>query len=417
MGLFSKPKTKLHQYALALDIGTAVVKALVVQIDFRESRGTIIGVGKEPQRLGDMHSGAVSNIEGVVATSQRAIARATQMAKVEPDQVVLGIAGEQVKGAKTTVHYERLKPDSKIDANELKEIVGQVQQRAFEKVRKQLAWETGHNEIDVKLINAAVVDVHIDGYRVSNPLGFQGKDVSIGIFNAYAPLIHLGALQSIAADLGLDLLSITAEPYAVARAVSEDSDDFGGIFIDIGGGTTDIAVVHKGGVEGTKMLAIGGRAFTKRLGDELGKGFDEAEQIKLRYSASRLGPEGMVKIKDILTNDLRVWLSGVELALSEFKGIDLLPSRIFLCGGGSMLSGIKESLLSQKWIENLPFARPPKVVHLKPKDVKDIVDQTKTLKDTSDITPMSLANVAIELAGTETVMGKVLHKVVSILET
>lgn len=82
-----------------------------------------------------------------------------------------------------------------------------------------------------------------------------------------------------------------------------------------------------------------------------------------------------------------------------------------------MLPGIMESLLSPKWIENLPFARPPKVSHLKPKDVKDIVDQTRILKDTSDVTPMALANIAIELAGVETVMGKVLHKVVGILET
>jgi len=417
MSLFGKSKTKVDDYALALDIGTAVVKALIVKVDFRHNRGEIVGVGKVPQELGDMHSGAVSSIEGVVATADEAINQACQMAKVEPRQAVLGIAGELVKGAKTTVHYERLKPDSKISINELKDIVAQVQKRAFAKVRKQLAWETGHSEIDVKLINAAIVDVHIDGYRVTNPVGFQGKDVSIGIFNAYAPLIHLGALQTIAADLKLDLLSITAEPYAVARAVSEDADDFGGIFIDIGGGTTDIAVVHKGGVEGTKMLAIGGRTFTKRLADKVGKAFVEAEKIKLRYSAGRLSSEGMLKIKEFLENDIRVWLSGIELALGEFKNVDLLPSKIFLCGGGSLLPGIKEALLSPKWIDSLPFARQPAVSHLRPKDVKDISDKTNKLRDTTDITPMSLASVAVELAGEETVLGGVLGKVADVFET
>lgn len=417
MSLFGKSKTKVDNYALALDIGTAVAKALVVKVDFKNGRGEIVGVGREPQQLGDMHSGAVSNIEGVVATADKAITKACEMAKAEPNQAVLGIAGELVKGAKTTVHYERLKPDSKITINELREIVGQVQKRAFAKVRKQLAWETGHSEIDVKLINAAVVDVHIDGYRITNPVGFQGKDVSIGIFNAYAPLIHLGALQTIAADLHLDLLSITAEPYAVARAVSEDADDFGAIFIDIGGGTTDIAVVHKGGVEGTKMLAIGGRTFTKRLGEELGKSFVEAEKIKLRYSAGRLSPEGMVKVKEFLDSDIRVWLSGIELALSEFKNVDLLPSRIFLCGGGSLLPGIKEALLSPKWTDSLPFAKQPAVNHLRPKDVKDLRDKTRQLKDPTDITPMALASVAVELAGEDTVVGGVLNKVADIFET
>ncbi|MFC1721322.1 cell division FtsA domain-containing protein [Patescibacteria group bacterium] len=414
--MFAKKK-KIDNYALALDIGTAVIKALIVKVDFRSGKGEIVGVGKVSQRLGDMHSGAVSNIEGVVATADKAITKATEMAKVDPRQAVLGIAGELVKGAKTTVHYERLKPDTKISITELREIVDQVQKRAFTKVRKQLAWETGHSEIDVKLINAAVVDVHIDGYRVTNPLGFQGKDVSIGIFNAYAPLVHLGALQSIAADLRLDLLSITAEPYAVARAVSEDTDDFGAIFIDIGGGTTDIAVVHKGGVEGTKMLAIGGRTFTKRLVNDVGKSYDEAEKIKLRYSANRLSPEGMLKIKEALGSDIRVWLSGVELALSEFKNVDLLPSRIMLCGGGSLLPGIKESLLAPKWTDSLPFAKQPSVAHLHPKDVKDIIDKTRSLKEPQDITPMALGSIAMELAGEESVVGGVLSKVADIFET
>jgi len=416
MSLFAK-KNKISNYALALDIGTAVVKALVIKINFKDGFGEVVGVGKAPQRLGDMHSGAVSNIEGVVATAQTAMQQAFAMSKVEPTQTVMGIAGEQVKGAKTTVHYERLKPTTKITIQELKEIVGQVQEQAFNKVRKQLAWETGHTEIDVKLINAAVVDVHIDGYRVTNPVGFQGKDVSIGIFNAYAPLVHLGALQTIAADLRLDLLSITAEPYAVARAVSDETDNYGGIFIDIGGGTTDIAVVHKGGVEGTKMLAIGGRTFTKRIADNFQKDFSAAEKIKLRYSAGRLGPEGMLQVKEALSGDIKVWLSGVELALSEFKNLDLLPSKIFLCGGGSLLSGIKEALLSPHWIESLPLAKPPTVTHLQPRDVKDLRDTTKQLTETHDITPMSLGSIAIELAGEESVVGGVLSKVANIFGT
>lgn len=417
MKFFSRNKNKIDKYALALDIGTAVAKALVLEIDFENGKGKVVGVGKEPQRLGDMHSGAVSNIVGVVETCDKAITKAVTMAKVDPKQAVLGIAGELVKGAKTTVHYERLKPDTKITTTELKDIVAQVQQEAFSSVRKELAFETGHNEIDVKLINAAVVDVHIDGYRVTNPVGFQGKDVSIGIFNAYAPLVHLGALQTIAGDLNLDLLSITAEPYAVARGVSEDTDDFGAIFIDIGGGTTDVAVVHKGGVEGTKMLAIGGRAFTRRIADNFNKGYHEAEKIKLRYSANRLNSQGMLHVKEALENDIKIWLSGVELALSEFKNVDLLPSKIFLCGGGSMLPGIKESLSSMKWLDSLPFAKQPKVLHLHPKDVKDVVDKTRTLDSTQDVTPMSLGSVAIELAGEEGVVGGVLSRVVELIQT
>ena len=114
-------------------------------------------------------------------------------------------------------------------------------------------------------MNTAIVDVRIDGYKVTNPLGFQGKKVQMSIFNSFAPLVHFSALQNIAEELDIDLLSIVSEPYAVARCLDFEDGNVSAIFIDIGGGTTDIAVVENGAVIGSKMFALGVRTFTKRL--------------------------------------------------------------------------------------------------------------------------------------------------------
>lgn len=405
-------------HLLSLDIGTEVVKALIFRIDKESGNGIVIGVGRVRQGLKDMQSGAVSDISGVIENCRQAIEMAKTMANVKKvEKAIVGIAGELVKGTTTTVHYERIRPEIRIDLPELKNIIQKVQWKAFDRIRQQLAWETGHSEIEVKLINAVIVDVRIDGYKVTNPVGFQGRDVSIAVFNAYAPMIHLGALQTIAQELKLELLSIAAEPYAVAKSMGiEDAVDFSAVFIDIGGGTTDIAVVRNGGLEGTKMFALGGRAFTKRLATELGIGFEEAEVLKIRYSEGKLGKDVNAKIEKILDDDCHVWLSGIELSLQEFAASDLLPNKFFLCGGGSGLPGIKKCLLERTWSKKLPFTKDPEVSFLQPKDVVNIHDQTGYLKDPQDITPMGLANLALDLVGEEKVMAGILRRAVKMIQ-
>lgn len=412
MGLFGKSGgAKNNEPLLALDIGTDVVKALIFVPDFKNKKGNVIGVGRTRQKYGNMRSGAISDISGVIEASKDAIASALKQAQIKRvKSAIMGIAGELVKGTTTTVHYERPNPEDKIDLPELKNIIQKVQWKAYDRIKEQLVWELGR-DIDIKLINAAIVDVRIDGYRITNPLDFQGKSVSVSIFNAYAPMLHLGALDSIAKELKVDLMSIAAEPFAVSSSVGyEDALDFSAIFIDVGGGTTDVAVVRNGGLEGTKMFALGGRAFTHRLEKELNINFDEAEALKLKYSHGKLARESTDQINGFLEGDSQVWVGGVELSLMEFAETDLLPSTIYLCGGGSGLPNLQVALSRPEWTQNLPFTKTPKISFLQPKDVAHIVDQTGMLVSPQDVTPMGLANLAIDLADNERVMANILRR-------
>lgn len=403
---------------VALDIGTEYAKALIGQVkEHTDSAGKayqvveVIGVGRQRQRLTDMAGGAVTDIAGVVENCDAALRRAEEMAEIVAKDAVLGIAGELVKGGTTSVSYRRARPDVKIDQAEMMDIIGRIQKQAYEEVRKQLMWETGKKELEVKLVNAAVVDVHIDGYRVTNPVGFQGKDVTIQIFNAFAPMVHLGALQTVAADLDLNLVNIAAEPFAVAKSVgADDSTEFSAIFIDIGGGTSDIAVVNNGGVEGTQMFAIGGRSFTKRIATSLGITFDSAEKLKLDHSAGKLEAKKEKEVSEALKNDAQTWISGVELALGEFDNLEHLPNRILLCGGGSALPEIKEALTHENWYKGLPFTRKPTVDFVKPKEVNRVIDSTGELTSPQDITPMGLANLALDIVGSDSVGENILQR-------
>lgn len=413
---------------LALDIGTEFVKALIFKIDSNKRQGSIQGIGRQRQAPSDMQAGAVANIEGVINTCQLAIEQAGQMAGIKPKQVIMGICGEFVKGATTSLIYQREKAEEKIDLAELKNIVQKIQWKAFDKIRKDLAWESGRPEIEIKLINAVITEVRIDGYRVTNPLGFQGKEICLTIFNVYAPLIHLGALQTIASKLNLDLISIAAEPYALARSlylkpepvdsrlrVEDGQSQREAILIDLGGGTTDIALVRRAGVESTKSLAIGGRAFTKRLMQELGLGFTEAEEIKIKYSRKQLSLTVRRRIREIFKKDINVWLSGVELALVEFSQTELFPPRILLCGGASLLPGIKKNL-EGKWTEGLSFTQSPRVSFISAKDITDIIDETNQAQEPQDIVVMALASLALELINQKGVLTSIAERAVRIIQ-
>lgn len=407
--IFKSKKHVKTSHIVSLDIGTEYVKALIGKVV--DDHLEIIGVGKQRQRLTDMQSGAITDIAGVVENCDAALTRAEKMAGVVAKDAVLGIAGELVKGGVTSVSYRRARPQVQIDETELKDIIDKIQKTAFERVRKELSWETGYKELEVQLVNAAIVDVFIDGYRVTNPIGFQGKDVIVQVFNAFAPMVHLGALQTVANDLDLNLINIAAEPFAVAKSVgADDSNEFSAVFIDIGGGTSDIAVVNNGGVQGTKMFAIGGRSFTKRLSSDLGISFDKAEKIKLEHSAGKLDQKTEKEVALSLAKDVEVWLSGVELSLSEFDNLDHLPSRILLCGGGSALPEIKNILDNTDWYREAGFAKKPKVDFVNPHEVNRVIDKTGELNSQQDITPMGLANLGLDIVDTGNLRENILQR-------
>ncbi len=412
MGIFSfgkKTKQPESVPTLALDIGTEFAKALVCQFFPKEGKILVAGSGKQRQQMGDMQSGGILDIASVINNCEEAIAEAEKEAGFRPEQMVMGIGGEMIKGKSTIVNYVRESSERKIDLAELKNIVHQVQWQAFDQIRKELAIETGHEEIEVKLVNAVITKVEIDGQVVVNPIGFQGKKMRLQVFNAFAPLTHFGAMQTVASELQRDLLSIVAQPYALSRALtSEDGGSLSAIFVDIGGGTTDIAVVENGSVVGMKVFGLGGRTFTKRLSNSLNISFREAEKIKMAYAENRLDKHSREIVAEAFAVDAEVWLAGMEIALQEFEDIEMLPSRILLCGGGSKLPEIKKSLEGKKWVKEVKFAKMPRVQYLEPSELISIEDGTKKLKGVEYITPLALANLSSEFAGEEPILQKII---------
>lgn len=389
-----------RQHIVALDIGTEFVKALIARIE--DDKLLIVGVGRVRQAVSDMHSGAIADIAGVVQNCEDALAEAEEQAGLQAKRVIIGIAGELVKGVTNTIRYRRPQPDRPLDEAEMEFIIEKVQERAQGKAQKQIALETGNEEVEVKLVNSALVSIHIDGYKVSNPIGFQGKDIAVQIYTAFAPMVHIGALERVADELALELLAVAAEPFAVSRSVlgNDASSTFTAILADVGGGTTDIAVVNDGGVEGTRMFGIGGRSFTRTIASEMDLSYDAAEKLKVNLTHEKIKASVKAEAEKAIDKTLDVWIAGVELALGEFDSVDHLPNRILLCGGGSSLEQLVKALETREWYKELPFTKRPTVHHINPSEVIGIEDTTEKAVDHTFITAMGLLRV-----GYDTMMG------------
>ncbi|MEO7021768.1 MAG: cell division FtsA domain-containing protein [Ktedonobacteraceae bacterium] len=409
---YDEPGDDQRQLYTALDIGTAYAKAMIIEV--QDDIGIVLGVGRHQQSYSHMSDGFVTDIPGVIANCNEALLQAEQASGglIAPNTVI-GIAGELVKGSSITISKQRAHPTKPITPEELENVILSAQQKLLKSAKERIAIETGYPNIEVRLTNAAVISVSIDGQVVSNPVGFRGRHFTLTLFSAFAPLMQLGALETVAQGLDLTLVTVVAEPYALARCLSRNaSADSGAIFIDIGGGTTDIALVRQGGIEETRMFALGGRTFTRRLASHKGLSIKDAEKLKYNYSMGTVKGSEKDEIQQIFASEAQTWMDSVELLVEELAKGELLPPAVYLVGGGSGLPDLSEKLASFPWTERLPFAYQPIIQTILPEMVTSISDPHHLLKNAQDITPMALAYQAIELQNEDSVLERVLYQVI-----
>ncbi len=382
---------------VALDIGTVNIKALIVRLN--QDRLAVLGVGRETQGLNDMQAGSIADIPAVVYNCTQALLAAEQSAGYRPSQAVLGIAGELIKGITNTTRVERLASDQPLDIVELDGIIKATQAEARKQAQHEVFLEIGGQKLDLKLVNSALIGISVDGYKVTNPLGFQGRHIETQLYTAFAPLVHTGAIDRVARDLNLELMAVAAEPFAIARSVIGDNPNasVNAILIDVGGGTTDIAILRDGGLEATRSFGIGGCSFTRSIARHLNCDYEQAEALKLAFSSGEGRPLALSRqraIERALRHTLAVWLEGIKMIFGEFSWLEYLPNQILLSGGGSFLKMVPEALTRTGWARGLPFSRVPRVKPIRLADIPGLDDQSGQLVDHTMITALGLARVA-----------------------
>lgn len=406
MNILSKIlKSEQNRSRLALDVGTESAKAIIFTSDKREEKITVKGIGIKRHRAGDMHGGIVFNLEGVIETSRKAIKDAENTAKSKPSSLIISIGGEYSKNITQTKSFIRKDEKTRISMEELGEMLCKAQNNVSNYSDGILKWGKA------RLISADVVDFSIDGYRVINPVNFKGKNIRISISNSYVTEEQYEQVKTIASKLNLALAGVSYGPYAVLKAIgAQDIMKFSAIFIDIGGGTTDVVIVRNRNIEDDRFFIFGGKAFTKNIADKMGLEFSMAEKVKLDYSNGNITGELKEQVKDIINSDLDKWSIGVGISLEDLSKNNLLPSKILLYGGGSHLLGAKEAVEKLIRENRYAFSDKPEIGFINPSDIINTVNATGNTMTMQLVTAISLANLSLDLANEEDFPNRILKK-------
>lgn len=399
---FKKSKVNLldgKKSIVALDIGTESVKSILFTID--QSGVSVNRVSRIQQQPHAMRSGIITNLDTVLENCSLSIDELLNNLKEDeyPRHVITGIAGEYIQGVSIVVNYQREENfDKEVTKKEQDKIIAQIKSQIAADGKGDLSQRTGLRGEDIEILHITPTGLEIGGMPVNTLVGYKGQDVRLHFYASFAPKTYTEALRKVANNLNFNVLGIVSQPFAVARAHSAgENSNFSAIFIDIGGGTTDVAIVKDGNIAETQMFAFGGRVFTKELAKLTDSDFRHAEQRKIKYSNKELPREVSRQVQKVMYSTANLWMRTLKVALASCEDIDILPSQIYLCGGGALLPDIKEAMLEFPWKKDLPFTVVPKIEMFTPDLLGAVTDNSGKLENVYDITPASLAKFVYDM--------------------
>ena len=408
IGAKSKPTSNQDNSAqnnyLSVDIGTEYLK--VLRFGITDEGVEIRDVSVVHQQQHAMDKGVILSLETVIENIRLAIHEVSSGTEDLPiDGMVLGLAGEYIQGVSIVVNYDRAKKASKeVSEKEEVSVIKKIQEQIMNSGKEDLSARTGLSVEDIEILHVTLTGISIGGIHVDNLVGHTGQDVQLTFYASFAPKTYVKALQKLSKELGIDIVGVVSQPFAVARAFKRSREkDFSAIFIDIGGGTTDVAVVQAGSVLDTQMFAFGGRVFTKEIARRMNIDYRHAELRKLKFSEGKVAKSIYRQVYEIVSDVTAIWLNLLQSALEEVEDVEVLPDEIYLCGGGSSLPNIRKSMLAFPWKELLPFANIPKVKHFEVSDLLNVTDKSGKLNAVYHITPAALAVYAYDKMNSPTV--------------
>ena len=346
---------KRENLIVGLDIGTTKICAIVGNAT--EDGIDIVGIGSSPSR--GLRKGVVINIDSTVASIRKAVEEAELMAGCEIKSVYAGIAGGHIKGFNS----------QGVIAIKNREVCSDDVKRVID-AAKAIAIPMDREVIHI-LPQEFIIDDQ-DGIR--EPLGMSGVRLEAKVHIVTGAVASAQNIIKSCNRAGLDVADIVLEQLASSEAVlSADEKELGVALVDVGGGTTDIAIFVDGAIKHTSVLSLGGNHLTNDIAVGLRTPMAEAEKIKQKYGccmASLVGKDETIEVPSVGGRKPRILsrqllseileprveeiftLVNREIVKSGLE--DLIASGVVITGGSTILEGMPE--LAEQ-VFNLPVRR------------------------------------------------------------
>ncbi len=334
------------EYVASLDIGTTKVAAIIAEVD-DEAEVNIIGVGVSPCE--GLRQGMVVNLEKTVLAIAETMEKAEQMAGVQAPPVFVGIAGPHIRGVNGRGVVAVSGPDREITAEDVDRVITAAQALSLPS--------------DRELLHIVRQEFVVDEQRgIKDPVGLCGVRLEAEVYIITAALTALQNVWRCIEKAGYDVGGVVLESLASACAVMTDQEtEQGGILLDLGGGTTDIAVFFDGSIRHTASVTLGGRNVTSDLAYGLRTSLAEAERLKVAHGSSchregdkesfvdvtALSGQAVRKVSkavlvDIIQPRMEEILSLAHNEVSKCNYSRLAPAGVILTGGAATLEGTLE---------------------------------------------------------------------------
>lgn len=259
------------KYSVGLDIGTTKIVAIIGRTN-EYNKMEILGMGKAQSR--GVRRGVVCNITHTIESIRQAVDEAERNSGLKITNVVVGIAGQHIRSLQHSDYISREEPEEVIGEEDLNRLCNQVH---------KLAMLPGE-----EIIHVLPQEYKVDSQtEIKQPIGMYGGRLEA---NFHLVVGQINSIQNIGRCIksaGLGLSEITLEPLASARAVlSQEEKEAGVALVDIGGGTTDLAIFKDGIIRHTCVIPFGGNVITEDIKEGCSIIERHAEQLKVRFGSA-----------------------------------------------------------------------------------------------------------------------------------